>query len=91
MSLNRFRNGQGKQPVRVYDQVKLFNNGSEKFWRNKQIKIESIKTDQISMKKKPLLSLSIETWQKSGVPLRIWSCFDQSLSRSDQNVLEFWQ
>ena len=59
MSLNRFRNGQGKQPVRVYDQVKLFNNGSEKFWRksNKHIKIESIKTDQISMKKTLLYSL----------------------------------
>ena len=48
MSLNRFRNGQGKQPVRVYDQVKLFNNGSEKFWRksNKQIKIESTYKDR---------------------------------------------
>ena len=28
-------------------------------------------------------------WQKSGVTLRIRSGFDQSLSGSDQNVLEF--
>ncbi len=92
MSLNRFWNGQGKQPVWVDDQVKLFNDGSEKFCQNETIEDwKVVKIQETSISRMLFYNLIRLTWQKSGVSLRIRACFDQSLSSPDKNVLEFWQ